>query len=480
MNPLIWLPLTPLLVALTLPLCSRWPNLREGITLLGGLGLFLLSLTQYLSAEIPSELILTTPLPGYPLLFRPEPLGIAFSLLVSFLWPITSLYAVGYMRGHKEKNQTRFYVFFALSIAVTQAIALSGNMLTLFLFYELLTLMTYPLVTHSGSEAAKKAGRTYLGILMSTSIMFLLLATVWSAQLAGTLEFTPGGIFPDTLTSLTLNTLLLLFVFGTAKAALMPFHGWLPQAMVAPVPVSALLHAVAVVKAGVFTLLKVVIYLFGSDLVAGLSAAEFVAYLAGFTLVTASLIALRKDNIKARLAYSTIGQLSYIILGTMIATHSSVIGSSMHMVTHAFGKITLFFCAGAILLATHKTKVSELDGCGKQIPVTIGLFTLAALSTIGLPPFAGMWSKWWLLQGTVETEHYLLTAALLLSSILNLAYLMEIPLRAFLKPAQTATPVYQEAPLLNRTAATVTTALCIILFLLPEQLFQHFSMLGGG
>lgn len=479
---LLCLIVLPMAVAVLLLLFHTRPNLREAVTLSGAVILFFLSFTFYQNVDFtqPPEWVLANPLPNYPIVFRPDPLGVMFSLLVSTLWPITSLYAVGYMRQHKEENQTRFYCFFALSISVTQAIALSGNMLTLFIFYELLTLATFPLVTHAGTTEAKQAGRLYLGILMSTSIMFLLLATIWSAHIAGTLDFKIGGIFPKNVDPFLLNVLLLLFVFGTAKAALMPFHRWLPAAMVAPVPVSALLHAVAVVKAGVFTLLKVVIYLFGMDQISLLPAATFLAYLAGFTLVTASLIALKKDNIKARLAYSTIGQLSYIVLGTMLATSNSLIGSSMHIVTHAFGKITLFFCAGAILLTTHKTRVSELNGIGPQIPITFCLFTCAALSTIGLPPFAGMWSKWWLVQGTMESGHFILTTALLISSLLNLAYLLEIPLRAFFFQS-TKPPLNIKEPLSPHLIAIgMTTTACIILFLLPDPLYQLVRLTGGG
>lgn len=474
--------LIPMLVAISLPLISHRPNLRESITLAGGLCLLIASVTLYkvIDFNSPPEIILFTPLKGFPIAFQPDALGIMFSLLVSFLWPITSLFAIGYMRGHKELNQTRFYCFFAISIAVTQAIALSGNMLTLFLFYELLTLATFPLVTHTGSDKAKKAGRVYLGILMGTSIMFLLLATAWSGFVAGTLDFQTQGIFPPGTNLILLNSLLLLFVFGTAKAALMPFHTWLPQAMVAPVPVSALLHAVAVVKAGVFTLLKVVIYIFGTDLMTELKAADFLAYLAGFTLVLASLIALRQDNIKARLAYSTIGQLSYIVLGAMIASSSSLIGSSMHIVTHAFGKITLFFCAGSILLATAKTKVSELNGLGAQLPFTFVFFTLAALSTIGLPPFAGMWSKWWLVQSTIESEYIVLTTALLISSLLNLVYLLEIPVRAFFFSSTTVTTQVNEKVSLHLSAIGMTASCCLILFLLPEPLFYLVQLTAGG
>lgn len=479
---LLWLIIVPLMVAVALPFFNRQPNIREAITLVGGIVLFLLSfnLYQQFSSGMTPELILAEPFEGLPLTLKPEPLGIGFSLLVSFLWPVTSLYAVGYMRGHNEQNQTRFYLFFAISIAITQAIALSGNMLTLFLFYELLTLATFPLVTHTGTVQAKRAGRIYLGILMGTSILLLLLAIIWSWQLAGTLTFQAGGIFDAQTDKTLLNILLVLFVLGTAKTALMPFHRWLPNAMVAPVPVSALLHAVAVVKAGVFTILKVSVYLFGLDLMDSLFSAELLAYLAGFTLVTASVIALRLDNIKARLAYSTIGQLSYIVLGAMLAVESGILGGSMHIFTHAFGKITLFFCAGAILLATHKTCVSELNGLGGQIPVTMTLYTIAALSTIGLPPFAGMWSKWWLVQGTVDAQLLILTAALLVSSLLNLVYLLDIPVRAFFFKSVVPVTTVHEAPTPSLIAASITSLGCLLLFMNPDPLYQLLIPLAGG
>ena len=489
MNFLLLAPLLiPLLTAVTLPLFRHQPNIREAFTLFGGVLLFIATLLLYQSIDwqSPPEQLIAEPIQGLSISLQPDPLGIMFSLLVGFLWPITSLYAIGYMRGHNEENQTRFYIFFALSIAITQGIALSGSLLTLFLFYELLTLATYPLVTHAGTPEAKRAGRLYLGILMGTSILFMLPAIIWSASLAGHLNFILGGILPEDTSSTTLNILLLLFVFGCAKTALMPFHRWLPGAMVAPVPVSALLHAVAVVKAGVFTLLKIVLYIIGADQVSQLFSAELLAYLAGFTLVAASIIALRKDNIKARLAYSTIGQLSYIVLAAMLANSASLIGGSMHIASHAFGKITLFFCAGAILLATHKTKVSELNGIGRRIPITMGMFALAALSTIGLPPFAGMWSKWWLIQGTVDSGMIVLTAALLISSLLNLVYLLELPVRAFfysrVYSSESPTPPQithmTEAPTLNLVALSITTFICLLLFLFPESWFELLGRLS--
>ncbi len=266
----------PLVSALLIRLCDARPNLREAVTLLTSVVVFalLLKLAPAVMQGARPSFQIAEPFPGIMLQFNIEPLGLLFSLIAGFLWIVTSLYAIGYMRGHHEKNQTRFFMYFAIAIGITMGVAFAGNLLTLFVFYEALTLSTYPLVTHAGTPEAKRAGRVYLGILLSTSIIFLLFAIIWTWSLAGTLDFTPGGILAGKGSNTVLGILLALFVFGIGKAAVMPFHRWLPAAMVAPTPVSALLHAVAVVKAGVFTILKVVVYIFGTDVVLGLPATQ--------------------------------------------------------------------------------------------------------------------------------------------------------------------------------------------------------------
>ncbi len=460
----------PLLTAAGVLICRKNENVRESVTLLGGVSLFLVVVTLALNYDFEQTVRMTLlePFPGLSIALELEPLGLIFTLVAGFLWPVTSLYAIGYMRGHHEKNQTRFYFAFAISIFATMALALSANLLTLFLAYELLTLFTLPLVTHAGTEAARKAGWTYLGILMTTSIGFLLLAVIWTWSITGTLEFTAGGILAGKAEPAILGGLLLLFVFGTGKAAIMPFHRWLPAAMVAPTPVSSLLHAVAVVKAGVFTILKVSVYIFGIDLIGSLDSAYWLSLLAGFTIVSASIIAMTKDNLKARLAYSTISQLSYIILAAMLGVATGVLAGSLHIAMHAFAKITLFFCAGAILVAAHKTKVSELNGIGKAMPITMIAFLLASLSIVGLPPLGGSWSKWLLLQATMEAHNMVLLMVLLISSLLNLFYLVEIPLRGFF--AKPVDPEYnngiKEAPKFSLVAILITTTGCLALFFL--------------
>lgn len=439
---LIWISLALPLVAVGLVVaCGRSPNLRDGcsgcVATLLFIAVALLS-TSVFSGERP-EWSIGELLPGFEISFRVEPLGMLFAMVAAGLWILTTAYAVGYMRGHHEKHQTRFFACFALAIFAAVAAAFSGNLFTLFIAYELMTISTYPLVTHHGTEEARRGGRVYLGILLSTSIGLFMLAIVWTWSLAGTLEFRPGGILADAaesgrISQTGLGVLIGLFAFGIGKAALMPFHRWLPAAMVAPTPVSALLHAVAVVKVGVFSILKVCIYIFGLELLRESGVSLYLAYVAGFTIVVSSLIAMTKDNLKARLAYSTISQLAYITLGAMLATPSSIIGGSMHIAMHAVGKITLFFCAGAIYVAAHKKNVSELGGLGRKMPLTFAAFLIASVSIIGLPPGGGAWSKWFLAVGTVETHQYVLTAALMISSLLNIAYLVPIPIRAFMKP----------------------------------------------
>ena len=457
------------------------PNQRETVTLVTAALLFVLVaslLPAVLDGQRPAAVLVET-LPGLPIALQLEPLGMLFALVASFLWIVTSVYSIGYMRGHHESNQTRFYICFAVAISSAMGVALAANMFTLFVFYEVLTLSTYPLVTHAGTEKARRGGRVYLGLLLGTSTGFLLLAMVWTWSLAGTLDFREGGVLRGTASATVIGILLALYVFGIGKAAVMPFHRWLPAAMVAPTPVSALLHAVAVVKAGVFSVLKVSIYLFGIDVLAEISVTGWLAYVAGATILIASLVALAQDNLKLRLAYSTISQLSYVVLGALLANPLGVVGGAMHIAMHAFGKITLFFCAGAILVATHKTRISEMSGLGRTMPFTMGAFFIASLSIIGLPPMGGLWSKWYLALGTLEAGQIGFLAVLMVSSLLNVAYLLPIPIRAFLCAPDKHTPNggINEAPLTCVGALLLTALGCPALFLYPDPLYQLTSLI---
>jgi len=484
----------PLLASGLVALLGSRPNLRETATLVVGAATFLMvwGLVDEVRAGERPRLSLIEVVPGVELAFEVEPLGLLFALVASFLWVVTTIYAIGYMRGHREKNQTRFFLFFAVAIAGALGVAFSANLFTLFAFYEALTLCTFPLVTHHQSDAARRAGRIYLGILLSTSVGLQLLAIIWTWQLAGTVDFVPGGVLAGTATAGVLGTILTLFVFGVGKAAVMPFHRWLPAAMVAPTPVSALLHAVAVVKAGVFTVLKVSVYIFGIDLLSELAAADWLAWVAAATIILGSLVAFTKDNLKARLAYSTISQLSYIVLAALLANRWGVIGGGMHIAMHAFGKITLFFAAGAVMVAAHRKSVSEMHGLGRRMPVTFGAFLIGSLAIIGLPPAGGSWSKWFLGMGTLEADQIGLLAVLMLSSLLSLYYLLEVPVKAFLGGGTERGGIedageegfgrfgIREAPAPALVAMIATAACTVALFFWPGLVFELASLIVDG
>jgi multicomponent Na+:H+ antiporter subunit D len=475
--------IVPLTGSVLITLAGRWPNLREAVTLVTASVLFLVVTTLYphVAAGERPELLLFDLLPGLAFGFRIEPLGMLFGLVASGLWIITSLYSIGYMRKNAEGNQTRFYAFFAISLAAAMGVAFAANMFTLFIFYEVLTLSTYPLVTHHGNEKALSGGRTYLGLLLSTSIAFQLVALIWTYALTGTLDFTEGGILAGHVDGLAAGLLLALYMFGIGKAALMPFHRWLPAAMVAPTPVSALLHAVAVVKAGVFTVLKVVIYLFGTDFLAGANFGDWLMWVAAYTLLVASLVAMTRDNLKARLAYSTVSQLSYIVLAAALATSWSITGGAMHIAMHAFGKITLFFCAGAIYVTLKKTEISDMDGIGRVMPVTLAAFAIGSISVIGMPPTGGAWSKWFLMVGALEAGQQVMVLVLLASSLLNVAYLMPIVARGFFLPPKEGSPTgIKEAPWFCLMPLCITAAGCIVLFFTADGIAELLSALTGN
>ena len=469
----------PLLAAFLIAANDARPNVREGIALVAGLVLLatvVALVPQVLGGERPS-LTLFEMFPGLSIRFQVEPLGILFAAVASLLWPLSTVYSVGYMRGNGERHQTRFYLLFAIAIASAVAIAFSANLLTLFICYEILTISTYPLVTHKGNEDARRGGRTYLGLLLSTSIGLLLPAILWTYWIAGTLEFTPGGVIPRDLDPVWLVLLLALYMFGIGKAALMPFHRWLPAAMVAPTPVSALLHAVAVVKAGVFSVMKILVYTFGIELLDVSGASDWLTWAAAFTLLVASLVAMTKDNLKARLAYSTVSQLSYVILGGALATSMGVIGGSMHIAMHAMGKITLFFCAGAIYTATQRTEISQLDGLGRLMPFTFGAYLVGALSIVGLPPLGGSWSKWLLMVGAADAQQVVMLLVLLTSSLLNVAYLVPVFARGFFVPSPDAdegggSPGLREAPVFCVVPLCITASGCLLLFFFAEALYR--------
>jgi multicomponent Na+:H+ antiporter subunit D len=442
-------------------------NLREGVTLVtaGLLAVVVWQLVPLLYAGGRPEFEVVEIVPGVTIGFGVEPLGMLFAALASGLWIVNSIYSIGYMRGNKEKHQTRFYVMFAVSLAATMGIAFAGNLITLFLFYEILTLATYPLVAHKGDPDTVRSARVYLGVLLTTSIGLLLPAIIWTYSIAGTGSFTPGGILEGVLAGPTVGLLLGLFVFGVGKAAVMPVHRWLPAAMVAPTPVSALLHAVAVVKAGVFTITKVIVYVFGIEFLFAEPSSSWLVYAAAFTIIAASLVALRQTNLKRMLAYSTVAQLSYVVMAAAILKPLAEVGAAIHMLAHAFGKITLFFAAGAIYTAAKKTELPQLAGIGRRMPFTMAAFTIGALSMIGVPPTGGFVSKWYILAGAFEADNYVALFTIILSTVLNAAYFLPIVFMAWFAKSPAGDPDHGEAPWPAVMALTITAALTILFFL---------------
>ena len=456
------------------------PDVREGVTFLAAflkLAMVFMMLPLIREGKI-LHFKFGEILPGIPIEFRVDGLGMLFALVASSLWILTTLYAVGYMRGLREHDQTRFFACFAISLSATIGVAFAGNLLTLYIFYEILSLSTYPLVTHHGDKAARTGGRTYLSHLLGTSVAFVLPAMIYCYwKSGGDIKFTDGAFLDGKIGPSDGLIVLVAFTLGFAKSGLMPFHSWLPNAMVAPTPVSALLHAVAVVKVGVFCVLRVFTGVFGTDFLQQLDVGTVITYIAAFTIIVSSLIALTQDNLKRRLAFSTIGQLAYIVLGVSFLSSNGVTGSVMHIAMHAFGKITLFFCAGAIFVASGKKYISQMVGLGKQMPITMIAFLIGSLSIIGLPPFGGAWSKWYLFLGALDAEQTAMAVVLVISSLLNIAYLLPIPINAlFRSPPQKdekgSDSGIKEAPLACLIPLCITALAGLLFFMIPGLGFE--------
>ena len=473
----------PLVGALAIALAGRIsPNLREAVTLVTASALIWVvwGLLPLLMGGGRPSVEVSQLLPGLSIAFRVEPLGMLFAALASGLWLINSIYSFGYMRGNNEKHQTRFYVCFAIALSATMGVAFSGNLLTLFLFYEILTLSTYPLVTHKGDEATVRSARVYIGILLSTSIGLFLPAIIWTYMVAGTGDFVLGGILAGKMIGPEVGLLLGLFVFGIGKAAVMPVHRWLPAAMVAPTPVSALLHAVAVVKTGVFAITKIIVYIFGVDFLFATPSSGWLLYVAAFTIIAASLVALRQTNIKRLLAYSTIAQLSYVVMAAAILKPLAEVGAAIHMVAHAFGKITLFFAAGAIYVASKKTEIGQLRGIGRRMPWTMAAFTIGALSMIGVPPTAGFVSKWYILAGAFEAENLVAVFTIIASTVLNAAYFLPILYMAWFEREAPGAKAHGEAPFAAVLALCITALLTLAFFLFNGPVIELESQVVRG
>jgi len=470
-------------------LSSRHPDLREFWTLAAGaakFGLVLLLLPGALAGRVAAFTFWEIA-PGVTLALKADALGVFFALIASGLWVLTSVYSIGYVRGLGEHKQTRYFACFAVCLSATIGIAFAANLLTFVFFYEILTIATYPLVIHKETPVAVSAGRKYLVYTLTAGVL-LIAAAAWTYRIAGTLDFRAGGLFGDApFSPEAVTALFVLFLCGVGvKAAVMPLHSWLPAAMAAPTPVSALLHAVAVVKSGVFGVVRVVGFVFGPVLLRRYGLNVVLGAVAGATILLASLLAFRQDNLKHRLAYSTVGHLSYIVLGAALLSPASLVGGLLHIANHATMKITLFFCAGAIYVTHHKEKVSELDGIGRAMPWTMGAFTVAAVGLAGLPPVNGFVSKWQLGLGSLQAGELLPLAVLLLSGLLNAGYFAPIIVRAFLKSP--AVPYERgEASRAMVVPLVVTALLSLLLGVFPDLFFQFDrlaasvsgSILGG-
>lgn len=474
----LWTILVSLAAVPLILLSSKRPNLRESWTLIAAVIKFALvcSMLPVILGGNQVEQNLLEIAPGVALAFRVDALGLMFALVASGLWILTSVYSIGYMRGNREEKQTRYFAAFAVSLSATMGIAFSANLLTFILFYEILTLATYPLVVHNENPKAIRAGRQYLAYALAAGLA-LLAGSAWVYLKTGTLDFQAGGILNGlSLDSGAVRAVFLVFMIGVGvKSGVMPLHSWLPAAMVAPTPVSALLHAVAVVKSGVFGVMRVTGYIFGPEVMAAHGLNIFLACMAGVTILLGSIIALKQTNLKKRLAYSTVAHLSYIVLGAALLTPDGLIGGILHISAHATMKITLFFCAGAIYVHTRKQEIPELDGIGKAMPWTMTAFLIGSMGLAGLPPVNGFLSKWFLLSGSWQSGMYVPFAIFLISGVLNAAYFFPIVHRAFFREPKGEVVVGEASPLMV-VPLFITGILSIALFLFPNLLVHLFDL----
>lgn len=479
--------LCPAIAAVLISASRNQPNIREMWTIVASIAVFALVLSMapiVVNGETISFTIFPTMFEGINFGFNVDAFGLIFAITTSSLWILVSFYSIGYMRSLEEHSQTRFYFFFCLAILGALGVALSANLLTLFIFYEIITVSTYPLVIHEQTPDALKAGHKYFIYLLSSGV-FLLFAIIFTYYLTGTTNFTPGGIAAlASAAQVVAMIVFFCFLLGFLKSAWMPFHSWLPSAMIAPTPVSALLHAVAVVKAGVFGIIRVVCYVFGVDLMHELNLWLILACIAGFTMIVASFFAIAQDDLKKRLAYSTISQLSYIILGAAMVTQSGVSAAMLYIPFHGYMKITLFMCAGAIMVATGKRKISEMVGIGKTMPVTMLAFSVGAIGMVGLPPVCGFLSKLFLCYGAwelISPYNWIFLAVILTSSLLDVIYFFPIIIAAFFKD-----PIgeertgggykVKEASRFMVIPLAITAAFSIIFFIYPNTFYIYDLM----
>ena len=478
--------LIPLFGSLVVMTLKNNPNIREFVSSATSVLLFCIVVSFIPAVKAGQTLVypLFHILPGLSITLRADGFSMIFAMVASSLWMIAVYYSMGYMRGLEEHAQTRFNACFALAIFGAIGVAFSDNLFTLYLFYEIVSVCTYPLVAHHQDDEGYAGARKYIIYLTTTAKLFLLPAMILIYVLVGNLDFPHNiftGMFSGDVKSWVIVMLYIFCILGFAKNGIMPLHHWLPGAMVAPTPVSALLHAVAVVKVGVFCTTRTMLYVFGVDTMTRLNLGIPTAYFVSFTILMASVIALSKDNLKARLAYSTVSQLSYIILGVALLTPHAINGGLIHIVNHAFSKITLFFVAGAVYVVTHKKNISEMSGLGRSMPLTFGAFAVASLSMIGAPPVAGFVTKWYLLVGSIEAHQLGILLVLIASTVLNVGYFAPVAYKAFFgkRPAGETETGIQEAPLSMLIPILIAATVSVIIGIWPNFMMQFVNMVTG-
>ena len=474
--------LTSVVGALLIMVFRSNPNRREAVSIVCGIimfGLVVSMIPMILDGKV-IRCQLVEILPGMSLVFRVDGFSLIFAFISSFLWILTSFYSIGYMRSLKEHAQTRYYTCFALTLSAALGVAMSGSLFTMYLFYELVSIFTYPLVMHHEDKEAFGGARKYLIYLMGTGKLFFLSALVITYVLTGNLDFGAQPVLSGDANHIILVILYILFLAGIAKAGLMPLHSWLPSAMVAPTPVSALLHAVAVVKVGVFCIGRIIYNVYGPELMRDLGLVLPTAFFISATILVASMLALTQDNLKARLAYSTVSQLAYVTLGFALVSVSGVTGGIIHIANHAFSKITLFYCAGAIFVATGKKYISQLSGIGRCMPLTMGAFTIGALSMIGIPGTSGFITKWFLALGCLDNGSLVLLIVILTSSLLNAAYFVPIIYRAFFHELHPDDIHLSEAPPSMVTPIAITALATLFFGVYPELFLRLIQEVVGS
>lgn len=421
------------------------------------------------------EVLLGRIFPGVPVSLKADALGLTFGLLAAGLWIIATVYSSGYVRADSLKYRRRYFGCFALSVGAALGVAFSGDLIGFLLFYELLTVATYPLVLHKQSAEAFAAGRRYLLFALGAGLA-LTTAAAWIWVETGQLAFVAGG-FLEGLAPGKITALFVLLILGCGvKAAVMPLHAWLPAAMVAPTPVSALLHAVAVVKAGVFGCMRMLTYVLGPEALGKTLAPEVLAVMCAVTIVVGSFVALRQDNLKRRLAYSTIVHLSYIVLGAALVVPLGLAGAMLHMVNHGLCKITMFFCAGAIYTTNHLDRVSQLKGVGKRMPWTFAAFTVAALGLSGVPALCGFVGKVFLARGAIQADRLIYVVVMLGGSLLTAAYLLPVVKTAFFDTADENTAHLTEARATMVVPLVATAVLVGVFGMIPFALNSQFAL----